>query len=102
MPTPPRRASGARRGRPPVTLSTRILSRREPCPRRALAAAVADDNSSYAALSRMIQRPDDYLARFVREGHPRALSADEHRCLATFFGLDDRGLGVRELWKGDW
>ncbi len=78
--------------------SRRILARSEACPRKALAAAVAGGTSSYAALSRMIDRPDGYLARFVREGFPRALPADEHRRLALFFGLDDRALGVRDLW----
>jgi hypothetical protein len=82
-------------------MKARVLGRAEACPRKALAAAVARLNNpqvTYAALSRMIGRRDGYLACFVREGHPLALGEREHRMLANFFGVDDRGLGVRELW----
>jgi len=79
----------------------RILSRGEACPRKALAAAVTGGTSSYAALSRMLDRPAGYLARFVRDGLPRALPADEHHRLALFFGVDDRALGVRDLWAAE-
>lgn len=82
----------------PAPLPRRVLSRVEPCPRKALAAAVERSGESYAALSRMIGRRNGYLACFVREGHPVALSAHDHRMLANFFGLDERELGVRDLW----
>jgi hypothetical protein len=68
------------------------------CPREALAKVVDASSYSYAALSRMIGRRPGYLSCFVREGHPVALSADDHRALADFFGLRERDLGVRELW----
>lgn len=74
------------------------LDRREPDPRKALASAADARGASLAALSRMLGRPNGYLARFVRDGHPRALSAREHGTLAAFFGVDARGLGERELW----
>lgn len=74
------------------------IDRREPDPRKALASAADKRGTSLAALSRMIGRPSGYLARFVRDGHPRALSAGEYSTLAAFFGVDARGLGERELW----
>lgn len=83
------------RPRPPAR---RVLAHSEPCPRKALAAAVARGRDGYAALSRMLNRPDRYLDRFVREGHPAALTAIEHQALADYFGLEPRELGVRELW----
>lgn len=76
----------------------RALDRREADPRRALALAAERRGQTLAALSRMIDRPAGYLGRFVRDGVPRALSAEEHTTLAAFFGLDERGLGVRQLW----
>ena len=82
-------------------MKARVLGRAEACPRKALAAAVARQNNpqvTYAALSRMIGRRNGYLATFVREGHPAALNAADHRMLANFFGVDDRALGVRDLW----
>ena len=94
----PRRTALVRRldmNQPPP----RVMDKREACPRRALEAAQAADGASFAALSRMIGRPDHYLSRFVRDGHPKALTADEHRYLAMFFGVDERGLGVRDLWS---
>ncbi len=79
----------------------RVLGRGLACPREALAAAVARVNKSdvnYASLSRMLGRRPGYLACFVREGHPAALSERDHRVLADFFGVSERDLGVRELW----
>ena len=74
------------------------IDKRNPDPRTALQAAADHAGHSLAALSRMLRRPDCYLARFVRDGHPIALRRDEHRLLAVHFGLDERGLGIRELW----
>lgn len=75
-----------------------LIDKRNPDPRTALAAAIDDSPESYAALSRMLGRWDGYLRRFVTEGEPAALRPDEHRRLADFFGLDERALGVRDLW----
>ncbi|MEH3120363.1 MAG: hypothetical protein PGN16_00050 [Sphingomonas phyllosphaerae] len=75
------------------------MDRREPCPRRALKAIVEASPYSFAELSRMLGRPNPYLAAFVRIGKPAALTEAEHRQLADFFGLDERALGVRELWR---
>jgi hypothetical protein len=86
-----------RRRRPAPPPVPRI-DRREPDPRKALASAAHARGTSLAALSRMLERPSGYLTRFVRDGHPRALSAGEHDTLAAFFGVDARGLGERELW----
>lgn len=49
----------------------------------------------------MLGRSDNYLRRFVTDGVPAALRADEHRRLADHFGLDERGLGVRDLWAAN-
>jgi hypothetical protein len=86
-------------------MSIRVLSRHrlpaqgEACPRRSLAAMIATGSSSCAALSRMIDRSDGYLSRFINQGVPRALRPDEHHRLASFFGVDDRALGIRDLWS---
>lgn len=80
--------------------SAQRIDKRNPDPRAALAAAVSGSTVTYAALSRMIGRPDGYLSRFVADGHPKALRAAEHTCLAEFFGVDERALGVRDLWSG--
>lgn len=74
------------------------MDKRDPDPRAALAAAVSASTVTYAALSRMIGRPDGYLSRFVVDGCPKALRADEHKSLAEFFGMDERALGIRDLW----
>lgn len=74
------------------------IDKREADPRTALATAIDSGRDSYAALSRMLGRSDGYLRRFVTSGVPAALRPDEHRRLADYFGLDDRGLGVRDLW----
>lgn len=68
------------------------------CPRQALAAIVAAHDESYAGLSRMIGKRPGYLACFVREGHPVALAERDHSTLADFFGVNERALGIRELW----
>ena len=69
-----------------------------PDPREALAAVIDSSRDSYAALSRMLDRPPHYLRRFVVEGSPRALRPEEHRRLADYFGLTERALGIRDLW----
>ncbi len=86
-----------RRARDPA-LSRFRIDKRNPDPRTALAAVIDNGRDSYAALSRMLGRGDNYLRRFVTNGVPAALRADEHRRLADYFGLDERGLGVRDLW----
>jgi hypothetical protein len=80
-------------------VARRNLSRGEACPRRALDAMVAAGTSSRAALSRMIGRPRGYLSRFINDGVPSALRPDEHHRLATFFGVGERALGIRDLWS---
>jgi hypothetical protein len=72
-----------------------------PDPREALAAAIDGSRDSYAALSRMLDRPDRYLRRFVVDGVPVALRPDEHRRLADYFGLTERQLGIRDLWANE-
>jgi len=86
-------AAGEREAR-----QSRRIDKREADPRAALAAAINAGRDSYAALSRMLGRNDGYLRRFVTDGTPIALKPDEHRRLADYFGLDERGLGVRDLW----
>jgi len=70
-------------------------------PRQVLRQRAAERRHSLAALSRMLRRPDRYLARFVREGVPVALSKRDHQLLADHFGVDQRQMGVRDLWAGD-
>lgn len=77
----------------------RAVDKRDPCPRRSLARHIDAGPDSYAALSRMLERPDHYLRRFVVHGSPRALQPADHQRLADFFGVDSRALGVRDLWK---
>lgn len=67
-------------------------------PRQALRSAVSGGRDSLAALSRMLGRADGYLGRFIDHGVPAALSADDHRRLADYFGLTERELGIRDLW----
>lgn len=68
------------------------------CPREALAAVVDASPESYAALSRMLGRRPGYLRCFVTEGHPEALTKPDHQALCDYFGLPERGLGIRDLW----
>lgn len=89
----------AARRRPSPAASRPRFDKREADPRRALAMAAERRGTALADLSRMIKRPAGYLARFVRDGVPRALKAEEHRLLSAFFGVDERGLGVRQLWE---
>lgn len=79
-------------------LPSRRIDKRNPDPRTALATVIDASRDSYAALSRMLGRGDGYLRRFVTDGVPAALRPDEHRRLAEYFGLDERALGVRDLW----
>ena len=64
-------------------------------PRQALAAAAQASGDSYAELSRMIGRRDGFLACFIREGMPKALTERDHSLLVAYFGKE---LGVRDLW----
>lgn len=75
-----------------------IMSKATADPREALRAVVARGNDSLAALSRMIGKSDGYLGRFLNDGVPVALAADDHRRLAEYFGLTERELGIRDLW----
>lgn len=86
--------------RPPAPRPVGI-DKREPDPRKALASIIArqGDRVTLAALSRMLDRPSGYLGRFVADGVPAALRPDEHIRLANFFGVDQRALGVRDLWR---
>lgn len=86
-----------RRTRDPALNRPRI-DKRNPDPRTALAAVIDGGRDSYASLSRMLGRSDGYLRRFVSGAGPAALRPDEHRRLADYFGVDQRALGVRDLW----
>lgn len=68
-------------------------------PRDGLARAVAGGSDSLAALSRMLGRGSGYLHRYLHDGVPAALSPDDHRRLADYFGLTERELGIRDLWS---
>ncbi|TPG14345.1 hypothetical protein [Sphingomonas oligophenolica] len=77
------------------------MVRAQPDPRVALAALARGRGEALAPLSRMLGRPSWYLGDFVRRGTPTALSIQEHRRLADYFGVDDRALGIRDLWVCD-
>lgn len=80
--------------------STRpAIDKREACPRKALKALVDVSPYSYAELGRMIGQHDRYLSAYVRGKGPKALTKAEHRTLAQFFGVDERALGIRDLWS---
>lgn len=64
----------------------------------ALRRAIDGGPDSFAALSRMLGRGSGYLRRFVHDGVPIALTADDHRRLADYFGITERELGIRDLW----
>lgn len=64
-----------------------------PDPRCRLAELVAADNSGYAALSRLIGRPDGFLRRFVVDGVPSRLRDKELALLAAYFGIAEQELG---------
>jgi hypothetical protein len=82
-------------------LSRFRIDKRNPDPQTALATMIDGGRDSYAALSRMLGRSDGYLRRFVNGDGPIALRAEEHRRLADYFGVDERALGVRDLWAAD-
>lgn len=62
-------------------------------PRARLAALIAAQGDSFAALSRLIGRNDAYLQQFVTRGSPRALAERDRRVLAAYFGVDEQMLG---------
>jgi hypothetical protein len=97
---PERTSHRAPRQEPKPAEHRGAIDKREADPRKALASHVEPGRVGYAALSRMLGRADHYLWRFVRHGSPRALQPDDHRRLADFFGVDERALGVRDLWHG--
>lgn len=88
-------------GRRPPADRPAAIDKREPDPRKALPTIMAGqgDRVTLAALSRMLDRPSGYLGRFVADGVPTALRPEEHARLADFFGVDQRALGVRDLWR---
>jgi hypothetical protein len=62
-------------------------------PQETLKLLVRNSSSSFAALSRMVGRPDWWLARYVREGMPAELPPFERGRLARFFGVEEYELG---------
>ena len=80
--------------KPPVPKAPRITKGMAD-PRQALAVAAQASGDSYAALSRMIGRREGFLACFIREGLPQALTERDHQLLVDYFG---QPLGVRDLW----
>ncbi|KQN28294.1 hypothetical protein ASF00_10495 [Sphingomonas sp. Leaf34] len=67
-------------------------------PRQALRLAVNQRGESLAALSRLIDRSPGYLARFINDGRPIALSERDHGMLGAYLGTGPLGLGIRDLW----
>ena len=88
-------------GRRPIAPRLLAIDKREADPRKALVLIMARQGNrvTLAALSRMLDRPSGYLGRFVADGVPAALRWEEHLQLADFFGVDQRALGVRDLWR---
>ena len=46
----------------------------------------------------MIDQPPGYLARFVNQGRPAALSEEHHRRLSDHLDAGELGLGIRDIW----
>ncbi|PTM45511.1 hypothetical protein C8J24_1735 [Sphingomonas aerolata] len=67
-------------------------------PRQALRQLADERGESLSALSRMIDRSPGYLARFISEGRPAALTHDNHHRLCTYLGAGEFGLGIRDIW----
>ena len=63
-------------------------------PHERLAELVEASRSSYAALSRMIDRPDGFLRRFAIDRVPSRLRDGERELLAAFFGVGEHELGA--------
>ena len=61
--------------------------------RENLRALAARHNFPLAPLSRMVGRPSDYLAKFVRGGGSERLKPSEQEILAKFFRVDRRLFG---------
>jgi repressor LexA len=61
--------------------------------RATLGRLAKESGHSLAALSRMIRRGDDYLARFVAGGPPNRLADKDRHLLAMFFRVNERELG---------
>ena len=64
-----------------------------PDPHGRVAELVEGGSSSYAALSRMIGRPDGFLRRFAVDHVPSRLRDHDRRLLAAFFGISEQELG---------
>lgn len=61
--------------------------------RKRLAALIAADGVSYAALSRMLRRNAAYLQQYVRRGTPRDLAERDRALLAAYFRVNAGELG---------
>lgn len=61
--------------------------------RERLTELIAGRRSTKAALSRMLRKPDDYIATFIRTGKPDRLEDVDIDKLAAFFGVDAYELG---------
>lgn len=77
----------------------RKMDKQDACLRRSLAGHNDAGPNSYAAPSACFRRPIAICARFVLHATPTALQPDDHRRLADIFGVAERALGVRILWK---
>ena len=64
--------------------------------RENLGALAAKHGFPLAPLSRMVGRPSDYLAKFVRGGGSERLKPSEQEMLAKFFRVDPRLFGDRD------
>jgi hypothetical protein len=64
--------------------------------RENLRALAAKHNFPLAPLSRMVGRPSDYLAKFVRGRWSERLKPSEQEMLAKFFRVDPRLFGDRD------
>ena len=64
-----------------------------PDPRDRLVELANARGESLAELSRMLRRRDGYLACYVREGYPDALTDENRALLAAHFGVPETELG---------
>lgn len=62
-------------------------------PREALAVVADRRGETMSNLSRLIGRSDGYLARYIREGVPVTLPANDRQMLARYLGVRSTVIG---------
>ncbi len=75
-------------------MRTSPIERGLPVDAREALAVVADRRGeTMSNLSRLIGKSDGYLARYIRDGVPLALPANERKLLARYLGVQPTAIG---------